>query len=72
MRVRLRHGTGCMLPSGLCQGDEVQIMRLDGFVVVVRDDAGRDYPVAIHNIVAPKFVFLEGRWVTMEEAGHRR
>jgi hypothetical protein len=46
-------------------------MRLDGFVVLVRDDAGRDYPVSIHNIVPPKFIFRNGRWVMLEEAGDR-
>lgn len=67
MQVRLRHRKACILPPGLSEGDEVQVMRLDGFVVVVRTGDGRDYPVSIDNIVTPDFVFLDGRWVSAEK-----
>jgi hypothetical protein len=72
MRVRVRHRTNRILPPGLAQGDEVEVVRLDGFAIVVRDDDGTDYPVCIDNLVPPNFVFMNGRWVRVEEpVGHR-
>ena len=72
MRVRLRHKKGQILPVGLAQGDEVEVMRLDGFVIVVRDDQGHDYPVCIDNIVPPNFIYADGRWVRVEENARLR
>jgi hypothetical protein len=67
MHVRVRHRKNCILPVGLVQGDEVEVVRLDGFAVIVRDEEGYDYPVCIENLVPPNFVFINGRWVRVEE-----
>jgi hypothetical protein len=70
MRVRVRHRKQRTLPVGLSEGDEVEVMRLDGFVVVVRDDDGHDWPVCIDNLVTPDFVFVKGRWLPVEQPQH--
>ena len=72
MRVRVRHRKSRILPVGLAQGDEVEVMRLDGFVVIVRDDEGHDHAVCIDNIVPPNFLYVNGNWVRVEEAAHSR
>ena len=72
MRVRVRHRKGRILPVGLSEGDEVEVMRLDGFVVVVRDGEGHDHPVCIDNLVPPNFIYFQGQWIRAEHAaGHR-
>lgn len=70
MRVRVRHRKPRTLPVGLSEGDEVEVMRLDGFVVVVRDNDGHDWPVCIDNLVSPDFVFTEGRWMRADQFQH--
>ncbi|MHA3772760.1 hypothetical protein ACXR0O_14600 [Verrucomicrobiota bacterium sgz303538] len=67
MRVRVRNRNHRALPVGLAEGDEVEVMRLDGFVVLVRDDDGHDWPVCIDNLVPPDFIFTNGRWVSSEQ-----
>ncbi len=70
MRVRVRHRKLRTLPAGLTEGDEVEVMRLDGFVVVVRDRNGQDWPVCIDNVASPDFVFVNGRWVPVDQFQH--
>jgi hypothetical protein len=67
MRVHVRHRRHKLLPVGLSQGEEVEVMRIDGFVIVVRDDDGHDWPVCIDNLVPPEFVFIDGRWIRAEQ-----
>lgn len=70
MRVRVRHRRQRTLPAGLAEGDEVEVMRLDGFVVVVRDNDGHDWPVCIDNLASPDFAFVNGRWIAVEQHQH--
>ena len=70
MRIRVRNRKPRSLPVGLSEGDEVEVMRLDGFVVVVRDDDGHDWPVCIDNLASPDFVFTDGRWMLADHCHH--
>lgn len=70
MRIRVRNRKPRILPIGLSEGDEVEVMRLDGFVVVVRDDDGHDWPVCIDNLVSPDFVFADGHWMPAAQLQH--
>jgi hypothetical protein len=67
MRVRTRNREHFKLPEGLAEGAEVEIVRIDTFVAIVREDGGKDRAVCIDCLAPTAFVCVQGKWVCVED-----
>ena len=67
LRVRTRNREHFKLPAGLAVDTEVEIVRIDTFVAIVRDDAGKDWVVCIDCLAPTAFVCVNGKWVCVED-----
>lgn len=69
MRVRTRNRPHIPLPEGLAEGTEVEVVRIDSFVCLVRDEVGGNWAVCLDCLVPPSFMYMNGRWVRSDQ-GH--
>jgi hypothetical protein len=67
LRVRTRHREHFRLPQGLAPDSEVTVVRIDTFVVLVRDGAGKDWVVCIDCLEPNSFTCVNGKWTPLKD-----